>query len=262
VGEEGRDWLRTEGAAGDQDRLSAFLARVRPEGVTPLAERVRSLEERFAPLRAARDGRLAFLVIITDGAPTSLHSGQPTAQAARAALDELRRLTRRYPVRLVVRLATDDDSACDFWNQADAEAELPLDVLDDIVAEAKEIASCGNDWLAYTPALHMLRESGTLVGVLDDLDERRLLPGEAAALAALLAGEAEGEPWPDWQHSAARFQAFLRSQCAAAGRGFDARQLRVAPLVDAARLCRAMKRAGWRSSGSRPSALCCAGMRH
>ena len=52
-----------------------------------------------------------------------------------------------------------------------------MDVLDDIMAEAKEIYVCGNSWLAYTPALHMLRESGTLVGLLDLLDERRLCPG-------------------------------------------------------------------------------------
>ena len=32
----------------------------------------------------------------------------------------------------------------------------------------------------------MLRESGTLVGLLDLLDERRLRPGEAATLASLL----------------------------------------------------------------------------
>ena len=29
----------------------------------------------------------------------------------------------------------------------------------------------GNGWLAYTRALHLLRESGTLVGLLDLLDE-------------------------------------------------------------------------------------------
>ena len=38
-------------------------------------------------------------------------------------------------MRLVVRLCTDEDAAVNFWNEADAEEELPLDVLDDIVAE-------------------------------------------------------------------------------------------------------------------------------
>ena len=35
-------------------------------------------------------------------------------------------------------------------------------VSDDLMAEAKEVYDNGNGWLAYTPALHMLRESGTL----------------------------------------------------------------------------------------------------
>jgi hypothetical protein len=154
LGAAGVDWIRTTGSAADVQQLSEFLHKVNPGGVTPLAERLRALSARFEGL----SGRVAFLVIITDGAPTELHSGTPTARAARAALDELRRLTVRMPVRLVVRLCTDDDAATGFWNSADAEEELPLDVLDDLLAEAREVASCGNGWLAYTPSLHMLRE--------------------------------------------------------------------------------------------------------
>ena len=61
-------------------------------------------------------------------------------------------------------------------------------MLDDFSSEAKEISKAGNDWFAYSPALHALRESGTLVGLLDLLDERALRPGEAATLAGLLLG--------------------------------------------------------------------------
>jgi len=39
------------------------------------------------------------------------------------------------------------------------------------LAEALEVHKNGNGWLAYTRALHLLRESGTLVGLLDLLDE-------------------------------------------------------------------------------------------
>jgi len=242
---EGTDWIRTCGdTADDKVRLERFLNSVTPGGVTPLAERVHALSQRFNPMQP---GQLAFFVIITDGAPTSLTSGTPTQHAARAALTELRQLTMRLPVRLVVRLCTDEDSAVDFWNNADAEEELPLDVLDDITAEAKEIADCGNNWLAYTPALHMLRESGTLVGLLDLLDERRLRPGEAATLASLLlqSDDLDSADWPDWQHSEAAFRAHLQAKCSAAGNGYDVRLRRNAPIVNASLLYTAMRRAGW-----------------
>ena len=35
-----------------------------------------------------------------------------------------------------------------------------MDVLDDVEAEAKEIAGAGNKWLTYGPALHRAREFG------------------------------------------------------------------------------------------------------
>ena len=257
LGHEGLDWIRTTGAPADKERLSAFLSKSQPGGVTPVAERVRALAPRFAVSDdERREGAVAFFIVITDGAPTSLHSGQPTSQAAQSALRELRQLTRVAPVRIVVRLCTDDDDAVSFWNGADAEDELPLDVLDDLMAEAKEVYECGNGWLAYTPALHMLRESGTMVGLLDLLDERRLRPGEAATLAALLldgdssGSAAPGVPspaaaLPDWQYAPEEFKTALRMRCTAVGDGWDARRRKLAPIVNSSELLRSMQVAGW-----------------
>ena len=238
AGTEGDDFIRTQ-SRDDLPRLAAFLKRVNPSGVTPLAERLRSLRPHLDAFAASEgsSGRVAFMVIVTDGAPTPMHSGTPTDAAARAALAALRQLVSSYSVRLVVRLCTDEESAVSFWNEADSELELPRDVLDDFAGEAKEVHAHGNGWLCYSPALHLLRESGTLIGLLDLLDERTLSPGESAVLAGLLL---ECDTLPDWKHDRAEFAAAVTARAAAAGQALDGRRRRMAPLVDARALLRAV----------------------
>ncbi len=250
---EGQDYLCTRSAA-EVEALRLFLESVEPSGVTALAERLGALAARFERFSRERGdepesrhsrNKLAFLVIATDGAPTPLFDGRPTKAAAEAALSELRRLAATLPLRLVVRLCTDEREAVDFWNDADKELELGVDVLDDLEAEAEQIAAVGNGWLAYSPALHALRESGTLVGLLDLLDERRLGPGEAVTLAGILLDSAAEGPLPDWKGEGAAFETFvaaLRKRCDAAGTAFDARLRRRAPVVDADGLIRAIRR--------------------
>ena len=106
---EGDDYIRTT-EARDVTRLVRWLGRVTPRGVTPLAQRLRTLNPRFDAFAAAEgaSGRVAFLVIVTDGAPTPVDSGSATPEAAAAALAALKRLVRTYPLRLVVRLCTDE----------------------------------------------------------------------------------------------------------------------------------------------------------
>lgn len=250
---EGQDFVSTSGnPAADEARLKAFLSRVQPRGVTPLAERLAALRPRFSAFaeRAGATGQSAFLVIATDGAPTPSNSGTPTAAASAAALRELRSLTAALPVRIVVRLCTDEDSAVEFWNSADAEVELPLDVLDDFTSEAAEVAKCGNGWVAYSPALHMVREFGTLVGLLDLLDERKLRPGEAATLAGLLlaggdgngggGGDGDEDQLPDWQYERKEFAVALRTRALRAPAVFDGRRRRRVPQVDADAALRAI----------------------
>ena len=90
LGQEGRDWIRTTGAAGDGERLLTFLNKCRPGGVTPVAERVRALAPRFAVSdQDRRAGVVAFFIVITDGAPTSMHSGTPTHQAAQVRASDM-----------------------------------------------------------------------------------------------------------------------------------------------------------------------------
>jgi hypothetical protein len=136
------------------------------------------------------------LVIATDGVPTSALSVGSHDAEKRKLVEALKRLGFELSVFVVIRLTTDDDNVIDFYNKVDEELELPLEVLDDIQSEAKEIRSQGNGWLTYSPLLHKIREGGTFVKLLDLLDERCLTPTEVSVLVQLLLRQEQDEPMP------------------------------------------------------------------
>lgn len=194
--QEGVDYVRLESGHGSFEDLDTFLLRNNPRGVTPISERLSDIRRRIeaeARELAAR-GQIIFLTIVTDGLPTSSTSGTSTKADQKKMVDELRRLTSDLPVQLVIRLCTDDDEVVKFYDEVDEEFELPMDVLDDLYGEARQIAEKGNDWFVYSPLLHRIREAGTLCKLLDDLDERRLRPLEARRLAELLAPSCTNRP--------------------------------------------------------------------
>lgn len=56
-------------------------------------------------------------------------------------------------VWVVIRLCTDEQPVVDFYNALDSVLELPLEVLDDHLNEAKECHQF-NSWLNYALPLH------------------------------------------------------------------------------------------------------------
>lgn len=175
--------------------LEAMLSRTQPGGVTPLAERIaiirKQLESTAASLMAGFQN--VFLVLCTDGLPTTVDSGRPSRAAQLAMVRELRTITTCMPVFVVVRLCTNEDEVVGYWNGLDSEVEFSLDVLDDLAGEAKEVYHVGNRWLTYNPLLHTVREGGTHAKLLDLLDERAFTGAEVAALSELLLVDPLGE---------------------------------------------------------------------
>lgn len=200
--QEGRDFVRlnsgTGSASSSLQSLRRMLDMTQPGGLTPLKDRLEEIYQRIRAQHAelAQNGQRIVLVIATDGLPTSNHSAVSSDLHRRELVQILNRLGFELSVFMVIRLTTDDDSVVDYYNQVDAELELPLEVIDDMKSEAREIQSQGNSWLTYSPLLHKIREGGTFVKLLDLLDERRLTSAEVSVFVQLLLRREQDQPMP------------------------------------------------------------------
>eukprot|EP00929_Paragymnodinium_shiwhaense_P004343 TRINITY_DN10524_c0_g1_i2.p1 TRINITY_DN10524_c0_g1~~TRINITY_DN10524_c0_g1_i2.p1 ORF type:complete len:409 (+),score=47.26 TRINITY_DN10524_c0_g1_i2:81-1307(+) len=162
---EGVDMVRIDPSQGDAATqlaaLRTMLDKTLPRGATPLCERIMEIQYRLDQTyrHFGESGLKAVVVVATDGLPSdSFYNANRAKEEFVAALREL---TRKQPVFLVIRLCTDEADVVEYYNKVDEEEELPLEVIDDLEAEAKEVAAQGNGWLIYSPTIHMIREGGT-----------------------------------------------------------------------------------------------------
>jgi len=242
---EGVDFVSIDPRRGNTTEqvsmLRKMLERTRPQGTTPLFERMTEIHHRIKHdySHLAVQGLKAIVVIATDGLPTLSGSAVPSDEAKRQVVQALRKLTGELPVFVVVRLCTNEDNVVEYYNKVDEEEELPLEVIDDIESEAKEIKDKGNGWLTYSPLIHAIREGGTFVKLLDLLDERLLTPLEVRLLSGHLLQLEGEEPLP--LSDAAAFARMAEERLRRAPLEFDPLKRRHAPCVNLRQLKRAAR---------------------
>jgi hypothetical protein len=239
---EGFDCVHIERGGSEDaqlERLRTMLRNNGPRGVTPIAERLQDIHVRIQAGVSilAQRAQMVFVTIVTDGLPTTPFSGESSAADRHQMVQAMRSLCAMLPVQLVVRLCTNEALTIAFYNHVDEEFELPLDILDDLSGESEEIAKHGNDWFAYTPVIHRMREAGTLSKILDTLDERPLNPMEVRRLAELLSGVSQS-----LEHlSDRRFINEMTKIVAKAPLVYDAHREQMRPVLHIGKLRAAMK---------------------
>lgn len=198
--QDGRDYMLIDPSNGPMEvkcklvALQEMLEANGPRGVTPLSQRIYELRRRLQG--QIGPGQKVILSVITDGMPTSPTDSRCTRDDQHEFVQQLRQFAIAFNSFIVIRLATDDDSVVGFYNKIDEELELPLDILDDLQGEGKEVHEAGNAWLAYSPLIHRIREGGTNVKLFDLLDERPFTAVEIGMFMDLLFRGHSDAPFP------------------------------------------------------------------
>lgn len=177
----------------------ATMQNTQPDGVTLLTQHIEAIRETVTAMQPqlTQNGTKIAIVIATDGMPSD-EEGYSYASVKQEFVDALRSM-EGLPVKIVVRLFTDEEEVVQFWNDLDSQLELSLDVLDDFVSEAREIYK-KNPWLTYGLPLHRIREMGFQHPSFDLLDERKLSRDEVRDFLHILFGSFEApDPQGDWK---------------------------------------------------------------
>jgi len=192
----------------DRQRAQSVMVRNGPSGKTPLSESIQDLRKDIIPMlpQLQATNSKVCVIIATDGCnhnaqniDTALKKYTET-ERNQELVNALQALSDLSPsnIKIIIRLCTDDKPVVDFYNSKVDAQNHDLDVLDDHVAEAKEVYN-HNPWLNYALILHRIREMGQADNLLLDLlDERPFTSWEIQEFCQLLFWGTPEEEEEDW----------------------------------------------------------------
>ncbi len=163
---------------------------ITPKYTAPLTQDLKTLAEHIRLIKDNLKQSKISIIIATDGIPED-------AEKFFAVMQEFESL----PVVIVVRMCSSDDETSHFWRCLDLDLNIHLDLIDDYVAEASEVASC-NPWLTYTQSMHRAREFGLIRRCFDLIDECLLREEDMVIFLSILFGVNKSdlsEPKIDWE---------------------------------------------------------------
>mmetsp|Transcript_19123 Transcript_19123/g.23703 ORF Transcript_19123/g.23703 Transcript_19123/m.23703 type:complete len:436 (-) Transcript_19123:185-1492(-) len=228
----------------DIQEARRIMEQSQPGGTTPLARHIREIRNHVKDMESflIQIGKKVAIIIATDGLPTD-EMGISSDSIKRDFIDAITSLVS-LPVWLVIRLCTDDDSVVDFYNDLDSQVEMPIEVLDDFVSEAKEVHN-HNKWVTYSLPLHRCREMGYHHPVFDILDERKLARSELISYCQMLFGNDyfDGVPDPneDWKGFLKSLDGMLKKE----KKQYNPIKGNMRPAIDSRKLNRAYNRRGY-----------------
>mmetsp|Transcript_5021 Transcript_5021/g.6551 ORF Transcript_5021/g.6551 Transcript_5021/m.6551 type:complete len:504 (-) Transcript_5021:354-1865(-) len=215
----------------DVDLAFTVMNNAVPKGATPLVFHLQEIRMKVEAMTDVLNecGQQVAIVLATDGLPTDA-LGDSTEQVKEEFIANLKAL-QSLPVWIVIRLCTNDLTVVNYYNTLDANLELPLEVIDDFLGEAKEVQRV-NAWLNYTRPLHTCREMGYHNRVFDLLDERLLTKDELLEFLQLLFGKQTMQYFPDIYHEWKGFCVQLKELVQAQGLHYNPLYKKATPWID------------------------------
>ena len=114
------------------------LLKTQPIGQTPLCKHIRIVIDKIRVMEKSlvESKHVALLVLFTDG------------EATDGNVVDVLKSVERFPLKIVVRMCTNDPAVISYWQNINAQLDMDIVVLDDAVVEAAEVQK-RNHWLTY-----------------------------------------------------------------------------------------------------------------